>query len=237
MVHSGSRGIGPAIRDHHLRHAEDVGGGLRALDVRQRQWRRVSARCLLGTALRRRKPEGDGRGSRHRDRDDDGCAPLLGDGHHDRPQPRVARSSWRARALGPPEGRDAGRAWESWVFCRGRWAAPAFTWRDAVTKQALCSSAHGAGRALSRTAARAKVTERELRRQMEGVWYDYRLVGEASRRSSRRLQGHQGRASRAGGSGEGDAGAASGAELQGGLGGSIRTRAANVDPIRALRHD
>jgi len=40
---------------------------------------------------------------------------------------------------------------------------------------ALCSSAHGAGRALSRTAARGKVTERELRRQMEGVWYDYRL--------------------------------------------------------------
>jgi tRNA-splicing ligase RtcB (3'-phosphate/5'-hydroxy nucleic acid ligase) len=44
-------------------------------------------------------------------------------------------------------------------------------------EQALCSSAHGAGRALSRTAAREKVTERELRRQMEGVWYDYRLAG------------------------------------------------------------
>jgi tRNA-splicing ligase RtcB len=42
--------------------------------------------------------------------------------------------------------------------------------------QALCSSAHGAGRALSRTVAREKVTERELRRQMEGVWYDYRLA-------------------------------------------------------------
>jgi tRNA-splicing ligase RtcB len=40
---------------------------------------------------------------------------------------------------------------------------------------ALCSSAHGAGRALSRAAARAKVTDRELRRQMQGVWYDYRL--------------------------------------------------------------
>jgi tRNA-splicing ligase RtcB len=40
---------------------------------------------------------------------------------------------------------------------------------------ALCSSAHGAGRALSRMAARAKVTEPEFRRQMEGVWYDYRL--------------------------------------------------------------
>ena len=43
-------------------------------------------------------------------------------------------------------------------------------------EQALCSSAHGAGRALSRTMARSKVTERELRRQMEGVWYDYRLA-------------------------------------------------------------
>ena len=43
-------------------------------------------------------------------------------------------------------------------------------------EEALCSSAHGAGRALSRTAARAKVTERDLRRQMEGIWYDYRLA-------------------------------------------------------------
>lgn len=40
---------------------------------------------------------------------------------------------------------------------------------------ALCSSAHGAGRALSRTTARATVTDREFRRQMEGVWYDFRL--------------------------------------------------------------
>jgi tRNA-splicing ligase RtcB len=44
-------------------------------------------------------------------------------------------------------------------------------------EESLCSSAHGAGRALSRTAARSKVTEREFRRQMEGVWYDARLVG------------------------------------------------------------
>jgi tRNA-splicing ligase RtcB (3'-phosphate/5'-hydroxy nucleic acid ligase) len=39
----------------------------------------------------------------------------------------------------------------------------------------LCSSAHGAGRVLSRRAARRKVTEAELRRQMLGVWFDYRL--------------------------------------------------------------
>jgi tRNA-splicing ligase RtcB len=44
-------------------------------------------------------------------------------------------------------------------------------------EDSLCSSAHGAGRALSRTKARGKVNERELRRQMEGVWYDTRLTG------------------------------------------------------------
>jgi tRNA-splicing ligase RtcB len=40
---------------------------------------------------------------------------------------------------------------------------------------ALCSSAHGAGRVLSRTAARRKVTEAVLRRQMRGIWFDHRL--------------------------------------------------------------
>jgi len=44
-------------------------------------------------------------------------------------------------------------------------------------EDALCSSAHGAGRALSRKAAHARVTEREFHRQMEGVWYDPRLAG------------------------------------------------------------
>ena len=43
-------------------------------------------------------------------------------------------------------------------------------------EEALCSSAHGAGRALSRTAARGKISDREFRRQMEGVWYDSRLA-------------------------------------------------------------
>lgn len=43
-------------------------------------------------------------------------------------------------------------------------------------EEALCSSAHGAGRVLSRTAARQQVTARAFRRQMEGVWYDTRKM-------------------------------------------------------------
>ncbi len=40
---------------------------------------------------------------------------------------------------------------------------------------ALCSSSHGAGRALSRGEARQRISQRQLEREMDGVWYDPRL--------------------------------------------------------------
>ena len=70
------------------------------------------------------------------------------------------------------------------------------------------------GTSVESDVAREKVTERELRRQMEGVWYDYRLAGSTSRRSACRIQRHQA-VLRAQGSCEGHAGASSGAQLQG----------------------
>jgi tRNA-splicing ligase RtcB (3'-phosphate/5'-hydroxy nucleic acid ligase) len=54
--------------------------------------------------------------------------------------------------------------------------SPSFHVEGRGCEEALCSSAHGAGRALSRGAARSKFSDCELRRQMEGVWYDYRLT-------------------------------------------------------------
>jgi tRNA-splicing ligase RtcB len=41
---------------------------------------------------------------------------------------------------------------------------------------ALCSSAHGAGRAMSRDEARRKVSVRELERQLRRVWFDPRAA-------------------------------------------------------------
>lgn len=41
---------------------------------------------------------------------------------------------------------------------------------------ALASCAHGAGRALSRTAARHRISPRELERSMHGIWFDHRLA-------------------------------------------------------------
>jgi tRNA-splicing ligase RtcB len=39
----------------------------------------------------------------------------------------------------------------------------------------LCSSSHGAGRALSRTQAQNQITVSALRQQLRSVWYDARL--------------------------------------------------------------
>jgi tRNA-splicing ligase RtcB len=41
---------------------------------------------------------------------------------------------------------------------------------------ALCSSAHGAGRRLSRTEARRAIGTGALQRQLRNVWYDHRLA-------------------------------------------------------------
>ena len=43
-------------------------------------------------------------------------------------------------------------------------------------ESALCSSSHGAGRAMTRTQAAQSVSPRDLSRQMRGVWYDERLA-------------------------------------------------------------
>lgn len=40
--------------------------------------------------------------------------------------------------------------------------------------RSLCSSAHGAGRRLSREVAHRAIPPRLLQQQMKGVWYDYR---------------------------------------------------------------
>jgi tRNA-splicing ligase RtcB len=174
MVHSGSRGIGPAIRDHHMEQAEDVGGGFRALDATSDQ----GARYLSDTAWARRFADA----SRRAMAEEVGTvieavlgAPLCWetiittDHNHVSLERHGEREFWVHRKGAMPAG--LGQA----GVLPGSMGSSSFHVEGRGHEAALCSSAHGAGRALSRTAARAKVTERELRRQMEGVWYDYRM--------------------------------------------------------------
>jgi tRNA-splicing ligase RtcB len=56
----------------------------------------------------------------------------------------------------------------------GSMGAASFHVEGRGCEEALCSSAHGAGRAMSRDAARRAIPVRELERQMRGVWFDRR---------------------------------------------------------------
>jgi len=88
----------------------------------------------------------------------------------------VAREQFEGRDLWVHrKGAMPARLGESGVL-PGSMGAPSFHVEGRGLVAALCSSAHGAGRILSRTQARAEITEHELHRQMKGVWYDCRIV-------------------------------------------------------------
>jgi tRNA-splicing ligase RtcB (3'-phosphate/5'-hydroxy nucleic acid ligase) len=174
MVHSGSRGIGPAIRDWHLEHAENVGGGLKTLDATTEQGTRYLADVAwarrFAEASRKAMAEQVGRvvesvlGARV-------CwdTIITTDHNHVALERHGSRELWVHRKGSMPA-----RLGQAGVL-PGSMGSSSFHVEGQGNGAALSSSAHGAGRALSRTAARAKVSDGEFRRQMEGVWYDYRL--------------------------------------------------------------
>jgi tRNA-splicing ligase RtcB len=176
MLHSGSRALGQAIHGHHLARAQPVDGRLRALDANSD----AGAEYLHDAAFARRFAEASRRamaeavgrvlantlGARL-------CWETLVDTVHNHVslERHGGRDLWVHRKGAMPA-----RLGESGVL-PGSMGSLSFHVEGRGCEEALCSSAHGAGRALSRTQARGKVTERDLRRQMEGVWYDSRLSG------------------------------------------------------------
>jgi tRNA-splicing ligase RtcB len=176
MVHSGSRALGQAIRDHHLARAQPIGNHLRALEAESENGaeylRDASAARRYADASRRAMAEEVG----------DVLANKLGahvrwetaiitDHNHVSLERHGDRDLWVHR-----KGAMSARLGESGVL-PGSMGSLSFHLEGRGAEKALCSSAHGAGRTLSRTAARGSVTERELHRQMAGVWYDPRLGG------------------------------------------------------------
>jgi tRNA-splicing ligase RtcB len=178
MVHSGSRALGQAIRDHHLGPAQAGEGRLRVLDANSD----AGAAYLHDASYARRYAAASRKA----------MAEVVGRVVEERPGARVC---WETAittdhnhvSIESHGGRDL------WVHRKGamfaglgeRGVLPgsmgtvSFHVEGRGHEEALCSSAHGAGRALSRAAAHAhaKVTERELRRQMAGVWFESRLEG------------------------------------------------------------
>jgi tRNA-splicing ligase RtcB len=174
MIHSGSRAVGPAIRDRHLEAAARVKHGLRVLDatsapgeayLHDAAWARryaEASRLAMAEAV------------------EAAIAPLVGarldwasliatDHNHVVREHHHDRDCWVHRKGAMPAG--AGVA----GVLPGSMGTASFHVEGRGVADALASSAHGAGRVMSRSAARHAVSERELRRQMTGVCYDTRL--------------------------------------------------------------
>ncbi len=176
MVHSGSRALGQAIRDHHLARAQQLEGRLRALDAESNAGKEYLHDALwarqFAAASRKAMAEETGKVLERTL----GCSiswetMIASDHNHVAFEHHGERGLWvhRKGAMPAQQGQTG--------VLPGSMGSPSFHVEGRGCEEALCSSAHGAGRALSRGAARRKFSDRDFRRQMEGVWYDYRLTG------------------------------------------------------------
>ena len=174
MVHSGSRALGQAIRDHHLARAQTCGNRFRMLDARAPEGIEYLhdasyARRFADASRKAMATEIGGVLTKMLQAQVRWDTLVTTDHNHVSFERHGARDLWVHRKGAMPA-----KLGENGVL-PGSMGTLSFHVEGRGCEEALCSSAHGAGRALSRTAARAKVTERDLRRQMEGIWYDYRL--------------------------------------------------------------
>lgn len=181
-VHTGSRGLGPAVRQHHLKQAEAVGGGLRALRADSDAGRaylsdhdaavlfaELSRRAILTAAV-------DALGQLLQV-EADWESRVTCSHNFVRRETHDGEALWvhRKGAMSAREGEPG--------IIPGSMGAESFIVSGRGLPGALCSSSHGAGRAMSRGAARQRITVQKLEREMDGVWFDEgmakRLLDEA----------------------------------------------------------
>lgn len=173
-VHSGSRAMGQEVRELHMERAATDDTGLRFLDAKTEQ----------GVAYLEDLEWCTEYASRNREAMLDAVVTIMGelfqiepdpesliDCHHNfaRREEHGGRALWvhRKGALSAREG-EAG-------IIPGSMGASTFHVTGRGCSASLCSSSHGAGRALSRTEARRVMHARRFRREMRGVWFDPRM--------------------------------------------------------------
>lgn len=176
MVHSGSRALGQAIRDHHLARAQPADGWLRVLDAQSDAGRAYLhdaglARCFAAASRLAMAEEAGTVLSKALGAAICWETVIQTDHNHVSCERHGDRDLWVHR-----KGAMSAHAGQLGVL-PGSMGTTSFHVEGRGNEESLCSSAHGAGRAMSRARARSKVTARDLREQMEGVWYNNRLTG------------------------------------------------------------
>lgn len=176
MVHSGSRAMGQAIAEHHISAVSTSSSGLRCFEadghqgmayLNDVQWALAYAdanrQCILDSVvgLMRRLF---------------GIEPILESMttcHHNHVQleTHFDQILWVHRK-GAIEARE-----DMPGIIPGSMGSYSYHVEGRGNPESLCSSSHGAGRAMDRTSARRSVSEHELHRQLKGIWFDPRLAG------------------------------------------------------------
>ncbi len=171
MLHSGSRGIGQGIREHHG-GADGTLAGIAADSAAGVDYLGDLAWALdYARASRRRMAEAICRGFEQLS----GIPALWGsyiDCHHNfvRAEHHDGRQLWvhRKGAISAREGEPG--------IIPGSMGSTSFHVSGRGNPESLCSSSHGAGRVMSRTEARRRISVRSLGEQMRGVWFDHRIA-------------------------------------------------------------
>jgi tRNA-splicing ligase RtcB len=182
MIHSGSRAMGQAIKSHHVAKGTIRSGGMMALDadtltgqayLNDQDWARRYASAnrhammMQAIAILRSQFKVD---------------PIEGsliacDHNHVSREEQLGQSLLIHRKGAMPAG-----AGQSGVV-PGSMGTMSYHVEGRGYAESLMSSAHGAGRLLSRHAARERFSRADLRQQMQDIWFDPRL-GEALREES-----------------------------------------------------
>lgn len=173
-VHSGSRALGPAVRDHHLPRGVAAGKGLVALavDGPGRDYL-VDVAAAEAFARQNRRAIADAAAAE--------LAAVLGwevdfadwfesSHNHVRAERHGDHDLWVHRKGASPVA--AGQP----AIVPGSMGTATFHVEGRGVALALASCAHGAGRALARGAAARSITVRDLDRTMQGVFYERHLA-------------------------------------------------------------
>ncbi|REJ68221.1 MAG: RtcB family protein [Planctomycetota bacterium] len=173
MVHSGSRAMGQAITAHHLDRVQRPSAGLPHFDSETDEGRAYLADVAWAEqyAEMNRLAIIDGVAGLMLDLFGVGVGreSLIHANHnHVRREDHFGQQLWVHR-----KGAQSAQLDDPGII-PGSMGTTSYHVAGRGCEQSLCSSSHGAGRRLSRTEAKKSVSRKQLRHQLDGIWYDHR---------------------------------------------------------------
>jgi tRNA-splicing ligase RtcB len=175
MIHSGSRVFGQEVKSHHIARATIRSASMPALDggtdegaayLHDQKWARDFAEANRQAMLR----EVEAIVREEFKVAIDESSRIACDHNHVRREEHFGEQLFVHRKGAMPA--DAGLP----GVIPGSMGTQSVHVEGLGSAESLRSSAHGAGRLLSRSAARERFIKADIRRQMEGVWFDPRII-------------------------------------------------------------